>query len=86
MGSPIEEADETELGKYLVEATPMPEDPKYASIVQRYRAHEAFVRRLGLKLAEYLAMGLGKDRHFFREWFELAPLSTFRTIKYLPRS
>ena len=31
-------------------------------------------------------MGLGKDRHFFREWFTGAPLSTFRTIRYLPRS
>ena len=44
MGAPIEQADEIELTKYLVEDTPMPTDPKYASIVARYRAHEAFHR------------------------------------------
>ena len=31
-------------------------------------------------------MGLSKDRDFFRSWFEVAPLSTFRTIRYLPRN
>ena len=64
----------------------MPTELEYADLVARYRAHEVFARTLGLKIAEYLAMGLGKDRHFFREWFTGAPLSTFRTIKYLPRS
>ena len=64
----------------------MPEGEEYADLVARYRAHEAFARALGIKIAEYLALGLGKDRHFFREWFTGAPLSTFRTIKYLPRS
>mmetsp|Transcript_35487 Transcript_35487/g.43446 ORF Transcript_35487/g.43446 Transcript_35487/m.43446 type:complete len:135 (+) Transcript_35487:19-423(+) len=29
MGSPIEEADETERSKYLVEETPMPQGPEY---------------------------------------------------------
>ena len=86
MGAPIEEADETELTKYLVEDTPMPTDPKYASIVARYRAHEAFHRQLAIKVCEYLALGLGKDRHFFRNWFTGATLSTFRTIRYLPRN
>ena len=86
MGAPIEQADEIELTKYLVEDTPMPTDPKYASIVARYRAHEAFHRQLAIKVAEYLALGLGKDRHFFRNWFTGATLSTFRTIRYLPRN
>ena len=44
MGAPIEEADEIERTKYLVEDTPMPTDPKYESLVARYRAHEAFHR------------------------------------------
>ena len=66
MGSPYEEADEEERTKYLVEETPMPQGPEYASLVARYRAHETFSRRLGMKVAEYLAMGLGKDREFFR--------------------
>ena len=86
MGAPFEEADEVEKTKYLVEDTPMPTDPKYASIVVRYRAHEAFHRQLAIKVVEYLALGLGKDRHFFREWFTGATLSTFRTIRYLPRN
>jgi len=37
-------------------------------------------------VASYLAIGLGKDRDFFRPWFEKAPLSTFRTIHYPTRS
>ena len=37
-------------------------------------------------MAEYLAIGLGKERKFFESWFTGAPLATFRTIKYLPRS
>ena len=31
-------------------------------------------------------MGLSKERDFFRSRFEVAPLSTFRTIRYLPRN
>ena len=85
MGSPYEEADAIERTKFLVEETPMPRGPAYESLVARYRAHETFARSLGMKVTEYLAMGLGKDRHFFKDWFERAPLSTFRTIRYLPR-
>ena len=85
MGSPIEECDETEKTKYLVEESPMPEGPQYESVVARYRAHEAFCRALGIKVAEYLAMGLGKDKSYFNDWFKTAPLSTFRSTKFLPR-
>jgi len=86
MGSPIEEADETERTKYLVEETPMPQGEEYASLCARYRSHEAFARQLGLRVASYLALGLGKERDFFKAWFERAPLSTFRTIHYPPRN
>ena len=86
MGSPIEEADEDERQRYLVEETPMPQGPEYESLCTRYRSHEAFARNLGLKIAEYLAIGLGKDKEFFRGWFEKAPLSTFRSIHYPTRS
>lgn len=86
MGAPYDEADEFERTQLLVEDTRMPDGPQYVELVARYRAHEAFARTLAIKVAEYLAMGLGKDRHFFREWFTGAPLSTFRTIKYLPRN
>ena len=86
MGSPYEDASEEEKKQYLVEETPLPKSKKYKHLAEKYRQHEIFVRTLGLKLAEYIAIGLGKDRHFFRDWFTGAPLSTFRTIKYLPRS
>ena len=38
-----------------------------------------------MRLCGYLAVGLGKDRKFFDKWFERDPLSTFRSIFYLPR-
>ena len=86
MGSPYSEADEEERKKVLQEPTPFPEAPEYADLVRKYHAHEMFARALALKIVEYLCLGLGKDRNFLRSWFEPAPLSTFRTIKYLPRS
>ena len=48
--------------------------------------HYDFRLQLGLRLIEYIAIGLGKERHFFKQWFEAMSLSTLRTIKYLPRS
>ena len=41
---------------------------------------------LGLKLCEYIAMGLGKDRFFFHQWFEQDSLSTYRLNHILPRT
>ena len=41
---------------------------------------------LSLKLLEYLAIGLNKDRYFFYPWFEQDSLSTYRAIHILPRS
>ena len=41
---------------------------------------------LSLKLLEYLAIGLGKDRYFFHPWFEHDSLSTYRAIHILPRT
>ena len=86
MGSPYEDADREERKQYLVEQTPLPTSKKFKHLADKYRKHEIFARNLGVKLAEYIALGLGKDRHFFRDWFTGAPLSTFRTIKYLPRA
>ena len=41
---------------------------------------------LSLKLLEYLAIGLKKDRYFFHGWFQNDSLSTYRAIHILPRS
>lgn len=43
------------------------------------------MQKLGDKLLEYIALGLGKDRDFFKPWFDNDCLSTFRSIHYLPR-
>lgn len=65
MGSPYEDADEEERKQYLVEDTPLPTHPDFSHLAVKYRQHEIFARQLGLKLAEYIAIGLGKDRYFF---------------------
>ena len=85
MGCPYEEVDETERTKYLVEETPMPQGSDYADICSSYRAHYIFMRQVGMRVAEYLAIGLGKERDFFTPWFAYAPLATFRSIYYPPR-
>lgn len=41
---------------------------------------------LCLRLCGYLALGLGKPRDFFDQFFKHDPLSTFRSIYYLPRA
>ena len=38
-----------------------------------------------MRLASIIAVGLGKDKDFFKPWFEKESASTFRTIFYLPR-
>lgn len=40
---------------------------------------------MGIKLASYIAIGLGKDRDFFKSWFDHDALVTFRSIYYKPR-
>jgi len=40
---------------------------------------------LTLRLCEYIAIGLKKDRHFFRDWFEYDSMSTLRSVHLLPR-
>jgi len=44
MGAPFEEADEMERTKYLVEQTPMPQEPEYAHLSEKYRTHYNFMR------------------------------------------
>lgn len=39
-----------------------------------------------MKLCSYIAMGMGKPRDFFDDWFAKDSLATFRSIYYRPRS
>ena len=41
---------------------------------------------LALKLLEYIAIGLDKDRFFFHDWFLEDSLSTYRNNHNMPRS
>ena len=43
------------------------------------------MHEVSLKLCEYIAIGLGKDRYFFHEWWQHDSLSTQRIIHYMPR-
>ena len=44
------------------------------------------MRELSLKLLEYIAIGLDKDRFFFHDWFLEDSLSTYRNNHVMPRS
>jgi len=44
------------------------------------------MHKLSLKLLEFMAIVLGRDRYFFYPWFENDSMSTFRAIHILPRS
>lgn len=44
------------------------------------------MHELSMKLLEFMAIGLGKERNFFLQWFENDSLSTYRAIHILPRS
>lgn len=86
MGCDYNEISENQKAYPIVEETPFPKSLKYKSIVKKYHEYWKFQLNVCLKLLEYLAIGLGKERHYFKGWFEKNSLSTFRTIHYLPRS
>mmetsp|Transcript_73200 Transcript_73200/g.191890 ORF Transcript_73200/g.191890 Transcript_73200/m.191890 type:complete len:362 (+) Transcript_73200:58-1143(+) len=73
----------------LQEETPFPRCPHDLAFVELRRYFEGQYQHrllLGLKLVEYIALGLGLERDFFRSWFERDSLSTWRTIWTLPRA
>ena len=41
---------------------------------------------VALKVAKYIALGLGKKEDIFLPWFEKDCLSTLRSVHILPRS
>ena len=86
MGQPYKDVSDDQKLYPLVEATPFPSNPKYAAIVKKYHDWWRFQHKVCLKLLEYIAIGLGKKRNYFCQWFEKDCLGTFRTIHYLPRS
>ena len=77
MGCPYEEVSDNQKQYPLVEETPFPKDKKYKVIVQKYKQWWKFQNSVCLKLLEYIALGLDKDRHYFKQWFEKDSLGTF---------
>lgn len=70
----------------LYEDTPFPPQDEYRWIRLEFERLYNRMHALSLQLLEYLAIGLGKDRKLFHQWFEHDSLSTQRAIHILPRS
>ena len=64
---------------------PRPDDPDWRALRAYFEGQFQHRLSLGLLLIEYIALGLGLPREYFRAWFERDSLSTWRTIWYLPR-
>lgn len=86
MGGSIGLCSEEEKAYPLVEETPFPKGEQYAYLKTHYGKMYNLFHALGLNIISLLAIGLGKDRDFFRAWFEKDSLSTMRSIYYKPRS
>ena len=70
MGCDYDTLTDDEKRQPLTEETPFPKEAEYAHIKAKFLRHYDFRLKLSLKLIEYIAIGLGKDRHFFKTWFE----------------
>jgi isopenicillin N synthase-like dioxygenase len=86
MGPDYREVCEEEKNQVLMEETPFPKDTKYDYLRAKYNKHYEMRHRIGLRLLELIAIGLGKEKNFFHEWFAHSSLSILRTIRYPPRS
>jgi len=86
MGMPWKLVSEDQRNYKIVEETPFPTEEEYKWIVDGYEKFYDLFHKLSLKLLNYLAIGLGKEKGFFDPWFEKNALSTLRSIYYLPRA
>ena len=86
IGGDLELLSDEALPMPLYEVTPFPPHEEYQWILQFFKQHYNRMHALSLKLCEFLAIGLGKDRYFFHEWWQKDSLSTVRAIHYMPRA
>ena len=86
MGAPWHEVSDHQRQFPCVEETPFPKAKKYEALVKKYNDYWYFLLEICLHLLDCIAVGLGKKKDYFREWFQTESLSTFRSIHYLPRS
>ena len=86
IGGDLELLSDEALPMPLYEATPFPPHEEFQWIFQFFKKHYNCMHQVSLKLCEFLAIGLGKDRYFFHEWWRNDSLSTVRAIHYMPRN
>ena len=76
MGMPYELISEEEKENCLSEPTPFPAREDLQWVKKVFEDQYDLMQKTALKLCEYLALGLGKDRFFFHPWFEKDAMST----------
>ena len=87
MGLPNDEITPSERKYKLYEDTPFPTGtPELDELREFYQAEYRHRLQLGMKLCSYIAMGMGRPRDFFDDWFSKDSLATYRSIYYRPRS
>ena len=69
----------------IVEKTPFLPNPEHQWIKERLEKQWCLMHSVALKLAKYIAIGLGKPEDIFIPWFEKDCLSTLRSIHIEPR-
>ena len=70
----------------LHEITPWPDTDGAEAFKAFMLNHYELMHNLGVKLMRHIAEGFGKPVNFFDKWFVQNTCSTFRLIRYLPRS
>lgn len=86
MGCSLKLCSDEAIALPLYEDTPFPTQEEYQWIYSFFQRQYNKMHALSLRLLEYLAIGLNKDRYFFHEWFQNDSLSTYRAIHILPRA
>ena len=85
MGCSLHLVSNESLKYALYEEAPFPKQKKYQWIRLDFEKQYNLMHAVSLKLLEYMAIGLGKDRYFFHKWFTHDSLSTQRAIHNRPR-
>lgn len=69
MGGSLSLVSDEALRYPLYEKSPFPEQEEVQWIKLTYEKYYNLFHSVSLKLLEYMAIGLGKDREFFHQWF-----------------
>ena len=86
VGLDISKVSDEEKQYPLHEETPWPEVEGSERFKKFMTHHYDVMHKVGIKIMQHVAEGLGKPADFFDGWFLTNTCSTFRIIRYLPRS